>query len=408
MAISNVILLTALTASGAQSSPEFNLFESLHPSFENHYVSLAPVPASSHTVKSGENDWTIARKYGISVSALHRANPSVQWRKLQIGQKLNIPGGSTSSSSGGQTYTVVSGDNDYKIASKLGISVSDLHRLNPGVNWRRLQIGQRLNARGSRPAASSGSRSIRNITTSYAVITARTANIRSEPNTNSRVRTKVTAGTEAAVLGREGDWYRLKFPKGTIGYVRGDLLGEASPPAPKTSSPELKPVDVGTASGLLQTSKQFLGVRYTWGGNTDRSGFDCSGFVKKVFADHKISLPRTSRAMSTQGVRVAKHDLQAGDLVFFKTARSRVINHVGIYMGDGNFIHSSSSARRVLIQPFSDYEKKFAGARRMPALMSAGVAEKVVEDAKVEATTGKKSDDAKESRAVYGADAIGK
>ena len=111
--------------------------------------------------------------------------------------------------------------------------------------------------------------------------------------------------------------------------------------------------------------------------------------------------------MSTQGVRVAKHDLQAGDLVFFKTARSRVINHVGIYMGDGNFIHSSSSARRVLIQPFSDYEKKFAGARRMPDLMSAGVAEKVIEEARVEAT-GEKTDDSKESRAVYGADAIGK
>lgn len=123
----------------------------------------------------------------------------------------------------------------------------------------------------------------------------------------------------------------------------------------------------GTAAAstpLESAVDKLMGVGYKYGGTTT-SGFDCSGFTSYVFEQFGIELPRTSRDQATVGTKVAKSELQAGDLVFFNTS-GKGISHVGIYLGDGTFAHASTS-RGVIITELSDsyYAKRYVTARRI-------------------------------------------
>ena len=115
---------------------------------------------------------------------------------------------------------------------------------------------------------------------------------------------------------------------------------------------------------LISTSMQYIGVPYVFGG-TSPYGFDCSGFVQYVFAKCGISLPRTADVQFEVGTPVSTTDLRPGDAVFFETYTYGA-SHVGIYIGDGNFIHASSS-RGVTISSLgsSYYSAHYLGARRM-------------------------------------------
>ena len=114
---------------------------------------------------------------------------------------------------------------------------------------------------------------------------------------------------------------------------------------------------------IVEFGKDFLGTPYSWAGMSPR-GFDCSGFTTYVFGEFGIGLSHSSEAQFKQGVAVS--ELQAGDLVFYATY-SRGPSHVGIYMGDGNFIHASSGAGYVTITPMSTayYSARYLGARRV-------------------------------------------
>lgn len=125
---------------------------------------------------------------------------------------------------------------------------------------------------------------------------------------------------------------------------------------------------LGSASAggtkLEETVDDLIGIGYSYGGTTTR-GFDCSGFTGYVFKKLGIDLLRSSRDQATQGKKVAKEDLRAGDLVFFNTSGSG-ISHVGIYLGNNEFAHSSSS-KGVTISGMDDkyYAKRYVTARRV-------------------------------------------
>lgn len=96
-----------------------------------------------------------------------------------------------------------------------------------------------------------------------------------------------------------------------------------------------------SSEDILATAKRYLGVPYVYGGTTP-SGFDCSGFVQYIFNIHGILLPRTASEQATVGIPVNLADASMGDLIFFCMHSSKHINHVGIYIGNGSFIHASS------------------------------------------------------------------
>jgi cell wall-associated NlpC family hydrolase len=102
-----------------------------------------------------------------------------------------------------------------------------------------------------------------------------------------------------------------------------------------------------TERRLIATASRYLGTRYRLGG-TRPSAFDCSGFVRYVFARHGVALPRTAREQSAVGasIEVGLDSLEVGDLLFFRTNRGRA-GHVAIYAGDGRIIHASAGSRRV-------------------------------------------------------------
>lgn len=119
---------------------------------------------------------------------------------------------------------------------------------------------------------------------------------------------------------------------------------------------------------LLEDAKYFKGDDYIWGGTTP-DGFDCSGYVQYLYKRHNIELPRTALEQSQKGSLVSKDELKKGDLVFFLTDRRRdiPITHVGIYIGDGEFIHAASKKRGVIISSliYGKYADKFVLARRV-------------------------------------------
>lgn len=119
-----------------------------------------------------------------------------------------------------------------------------------------------------------------------------------------------------------------------------------------------------STAALVNTGKQYIGVKYVWGGTTP-SGFDCSGYVQYVFARHGISLPRIARDQYRTGKAVAFNNLQPADLVFFSLDGDKTADHVGIYLGSGQFIHASSS-KGVIVSSFSSYWRpKYLGAKRV-------------------------------------------
>ena len=119
---------------------------------------------------------------------------------------------------------------------------------------------------------------------------------------------------------------------------------------------------------LLEDAKYFKGGRYVWGGTTPE-GFDCSGYVQYLYRKHNINLPRTAWEQSKKGQVVERDNLQKGDLLFFLTDKKRGIpvTHVGIYLGDGNFIHAASKKDGIIISPLTHgkYAETFVSARRV-------------------------------------------
>jgi len=136
--------------------------------------------------------------------------------------------------------------------------------------------------------------------------------------------------------------------------------------------------------GMVERALSWLGVRYRFGGQDEKRGFDCAGFVRRVFAT-MTDLPRTAAAQYRRGCIVERNELQPGDLVFFKNTYKRGISHVGIYIGAGEFVHAASRRRGSVVIDRLDtpyFDRHFAGARRivtaaivppMPAAADAGM-----------------------------------
>jgi len=117
----------------------------------------------------------------------------------------------------------------------------------------------------------------------------------------------------------------------------------------------------------IAVAKKQLRKKYRWGGSTPRTGFDCSGLTHYAFKLANVYIPRTAAAQYKHSKRVSLSKMQAGDLIFFHTRRTRArVNHVGIYLGNGKFIHAPRRGKRVSVAKLSKYwRRKAVGAGRV-------------------------------------------
>ena len=192
----------------------------------------------------------------------------------------------------------------------------------------------------------------------YGIVKADNLNIRSAIGTSASVVTTARNGVCVDVTGFEKGWFTVKY-NNKSGYVSGDYLTLTnSKPAPVAApaattaapvAPEALPSDgdAGSGSGtgydIVATAQQYLGVPYVYGGASS-NGFDCSGFTMYVYKQYGYSLPHGATPQLNYGSSVSQSELQPGDLVFFTgtSSTSSIASHVGIYIGNGQFIHASS------------------------------------------------------------------
>lgn len=135
----------------------------------------------------------------------------------------------------------------------------------------------------------------------------------------------------------------------------------------KITSGQTQAHTLNQAEGLIAKAKNFIGLPYRFGGTSPTSGFDCSGFMQYVYKQTaNIDLPRTSDSMARVGQRVSREELQPGDMVFFSLGGGR-ISHVGMYVGEGRFIHSPSTGKSIQITALNSgyWAGKFVTARRV-------------------------------------------
>lgn len=153
-----------------------------------------------------------------------------------------------------------------------------------------------------------------------------------------------------------------------VGLLMSPLV-RAGQPIVVTVPPPVSFVDRATATvqDVIDQAVELLDIPYRRGGSTPESGFDCSGFVTHVFREGLgLVLPRTSRELSKTGEVIDEDQLQPGDLVFFNTMR-RTFSHVGIYLGNNQFVHAPRTGGRIRIEDLRDnyWQKRFNGARRV-------------------------------------------
>jgi peptidoglycan endopeptidase LytE len=291
-----------------------------------------------YKVKKGDNLARIAKKYGVSTQSIKEAN-GLQGNTLKPGNALVIPtDGSrklakktkSQPQKTAQVYIVKKGDTLSGIAKKTGLSVSDIKALN-NLRKHKLHTGQKL------------------------------ALAKPTPDNGARQQKKAAQPDFSENDGEE------------------DLLSDEVPVLEKTSELDSdvqhseKPLgqwrDPEERNLVVKVAKGFLGAPYRLGGSSVQ-GLDCSGFVRKIYEFFDVNLPRTAREQAKVGMKVAKGELTEGDLVFFNTRRA--FGHVGIYIGNNQFVHASSGKkdRHVRIDSLDKpyYNQRFIKAVRLKAL----------------------------------------
>jgi peptidoglycan endopeptidase LytE len=289
-------------------------------------------PEERYTVKPGDTLSKISKSFGVGLGALKKAN-ALGGDAIRPKQVLIIPSlrekkspkkrlAATVKRTSGEmdSYVVQKGDNLSSISKKVGIPIEEIKKMN-GLRTSALKIGQIL--------------------------------LLSEDE-------DMLEEEEEEEAKEAGDGEEIAEASQTEGEKGEEGEPVASVPLGKWSNLEER-------SLLVRVAKTFLGAPYKLGGSTVR-GIDCSAFVKKIYEIFDIQLPRTTREQFKVGKKVEKEQLEEGDLVFFKRRGNRA--HVGIYVGDNQFVHASSYSREVKIDHLDTpyYSQRFLRGVRVKEL----------------------------------------
>ncbi len=212
------------------------------------------------------------------------------------------------------------------------------------------------------------------VLTAKGKINANGVNFRETASTSGKVIDSLGEGTSVEILDTLSGWHKVKVDS-KVGYVATkfvtatstEQMSSRSTTATTIETEDTDASDASDGNEVVAYAKKFVGVRYVYGGKSPK-GFDCSGFVGYVFKNFGIKLNSSAASMYSDGVKVSKSALKAGDILFFDASSrkaSGAIDHVGIYIGGGKFIHASTSNKQVIIQTLSEYRGKYIGAKRV-------------------------------------------
>ncbi|MEW9079507.1 C40 family peptidase, partial [Terrisporobacter glycolicus] len=175
--------------------------------------------------------------------------------------------------------------------------------------------------------------------TGKGTVTASTLNIRSGPSTSNSIVGKAYKGNTVDILSSSNGWYKVKLSNGQVGWGSSDYISKGGESSGGSEGSGGGSSETNNAQAIINIAKAQLGKPYVWGAEGPNS-FDCSGLVYYVYGQHGIKMPRTSREQANVGTTVSQSQLQPGDLIFSSTDGSGGVNHVGIYIGNGQMIHA--------------------------------------------------------------------
>jgi LysM repeat protein len=321
-----------------------------------------PVKPVIYTVRHGDTLWKIAKKHKVTIGEIRRLNKMKRKDVIRSGMKLVIKEGSQPASTSAlakakkkkepkkiaKLYTVKKGDTLWEIAKRHKTSVAELRRLNKMQRKDVIHTGMKL-------------------TVGYEKV---------PPTRIAKTQKKEKAASKKKVAQKKAT---KKQRVASAGKKKKESRSRKKKSADKRISSALAALN-GKGSGgrrgsrggdynVIRTAKRYLGRRYVWGAEGP-SSFDCSGFTQYVMRKSKgVKLPRVSRKQAYYGKYVTRSQLRPGDLIFFDTSRRRrgYVNHVGIYIGNGKFIHASSARHRVVITSLNSpfYRARFKWGRRI-------------------------------------------
>lgn len=207
------------------------------------------------------------------------------------------------------------------------------------------------------------------------LVSSSAAAIYQSKSTSSRLYARVKAETPLAIVREEGAWLGVMMINGATGWIPAncvkligyDLVAKKADVDRSTSTSRGAAVsrDSLPDSDIIRTAMQYAGVPYVYGGTSPATGMDCSAFVRSVFNQYGVSLPRTAREQAQVGQNVTVDQLQPGDRLYF-ACKNPYPDHCGIYAGGGYFVHCSARKRGVAVDSLSTplFARSLVAAKR--------------------------------------------
>lgn len=316
----------------------------------------------SYKVRKGDTLESVAKRFGIEVADLKEANKFLETESLKPNQFITIPLHRANSPSAGEDPQIVSVQ---AVIPGRGSSRSSSSPFN------QMQVAAQTPPPSQARPTGTPTASPNNIGPSagaspsgrrvgiLGVVRRSGARIRSSPRAGGAVVYSCSKGTQLVIVGQKGTWYGVMMIDGSICWIE-----KAAVDLTDVELVQSTPPPSGGRWDIVQAALAWLGTPYRYGGTT-LQGIDCSGLVMNVYRQFGVRLPRTAREQYQVGQPVSWDQLLPGDRLYF-SSDGRTIDHTGLYMGEGQFVHASGRRGMVGIDSLADpsYWRMFVGAKR--------------------------------------------
>ena len=308
-------------------------------------ASTVDTTSTTHTVVKGDTLWSLAKKYGVSVKALMKAN-NLSSSTILIGQSLNLRAGMTTYGVNGVTTGSSSTAASTNTASSTSTTASSQAPKAKKTTTKAKSTTTNTSS-NTNTSTSANTQSQSTASNSSASTTTNTNTAASTANTTSSTNTASTTNTAASSTNTASNTNTAASSSQAVSQA----------PTGSTSTSTATSTASASASAITSYALTFLGVPYVWGGTTP-SGFDCSGLVQYVYSHFGINLGRTTYTQQYAGTKISVASAQAGDLYFWGSYGSAY--HVAIALGGGQYVMAPAPGQTVMTGSVSSYTPSFA------------------------------------------------